>query len=312
MSQVFVVYDKSVVSLQKISLPASKNMSNLLKDNTDAMGNAPNDTRYTSGEVVDTFVQIGEQLSHYSEIPTEGCNCIYKAQKYGKWYILKGLKPQYRNDSTYKLTLSKEFDISVSLHHPNIVHVIGKEVDPVVGPCIIMEYIDGQTLHDYLRSSKRLKHARKIVMQTLRALDYMHGKHVVHRDLKPENILITRQYCDVKIIDFGLADTESYDCFKKIVGGNKYMAPEMQDPDYVIDFRSDLYSFGRILKCFGKRYLYISRKCLRKNPEDRFNSAKNIISYIQIKTGVMITLLCILLLELLLVFNVMLYTSFFK
>lgn len=274
--------------------------------------NLSNKEQPTSGQILGTFTCMGEQYSQYSEIPTESYNCIYKAKRYGKWYILKGIKPQYRNNSSYMQMLAKEFEIGVSLHHPNIVHVIGKEDNPVIGPCIVMEYIDGQTLHDYLRSGKRLKHARKIVMQTLRALDYMHGKHIVHRDLKPENILITRQHCDVKIIDFGLADTESYDCFKKIVGENKYMAPEMQNSDYIIDFRSDLYSFGRILKCFDKRFLYISRKCLRKNPEDRFNSAQNIIAYIQMKTGVMVTLLCVLLLELLLVFNVMLYTSFFK
>ena len=272
----------------------------------------PNKEQPTSGQILDTFTCMGEQYSQYSEIPTESYNCIYKAKRYGKWYILKGLKPQFRNDSSYRQMLAKEFEISVSLHHPNIVHVIGKEDNPMWGPCIVMEYIDGQTLHDYLRSGKRLKHARKIVMQTLRALDYMHGKHIVHRDLKPENILITRQRCEVKIIDFGLADTESYDYFKKIVGESKYMAPETQDPNYIIDFRSDLYSFGRILKCFDKRFLYISRKCLRKNPEDRFNSAQNIIAYIQMKTGVMVTLLCVLLLELLLVVNVMLYTSFFK
>ena len=287
-------------------------MPNLPQEYTNINVELPNEIQQTSGQVVNTFISIGEHFSHYSQIPTDGYNCIYKAKRYGKWYILKGLKPQYRNDSAYKLMLVKEFEIGVMLHHPNIVHIIGKEIDPVVGPCIVMEYIDGRDLNEYLREGRIHRHARKIILQLLKGMDYMHNKHVVHRDLKPENVVITRRGDNVKIIDFGLADTDSHDFYKKISSNNKYMAPEIQKPDYITDCRSDLYSFGRILECFGKRFFYISRKCLRTKPEGRFHSAKNIIVFMHWRLAILISILVILLFELLLLINVLLVTSYYR
>lgn len=297
---------------KKMPFSESNHFSNPSKEMANNGQEPSTEIIQTSGQVVDTFISVGEKFSQYSEITTDSYNCIYKAKRYGRWYILKGLKPQYRDDSAHKLMLAKEFEISVMLHHPNIIQVIGKEVDSVVGPCIVMEYVDGRNLNEYLQEGGKLKHARKIILQILKGLDYMHSKQVVHRDLKPDNIIITRRGDNVKIIDFGLADTESFDFYKNISGESNHMAPEIHEPDYIADCRSDLYSFGRILECFGKRFLYISRKCLRNKPSGRFYSAKNIILFMRLRLAVLITILVILFFELLVLVNVLLVTSFFR
>ena len=284
----------------------------MLNKSQECSNKSPNNILQTSGQVVDTFVCLGEKFSQYREIPTEGYNCIYKAQRYGKWYILKGLKPQYRKDSAYKLMLAKEFEISVMLHHPNIIHVIGKEVDPVVGPCIIMEYVDGRDLNDYMREHGRPRHARKIILQILSGLEYVHSKQVVHRDLKQDNILITRRGDNVKIIDFGLSDSESFDFYKKIAGDSDHVAPELMETDFVSDCRSDLYSFGRILKAFGKRYLYISQKCMKPDYRNRFRSARSIILFIRWRLAIIISVLIIFLVEILVLVNILFVTSYYR
>ena len=116
-------------------------------------------------------------------------------------------------------------------------------------------------------------------MQLLSALEYLHNKQITHRDLKPENIMITNNSCNVKIIDFGLADADNFSFYKKAIGTSIYMAPEMLKNDYVLDSRSDLYSFGKIMQQMTKRYRYVARKCIRTNPDKRFKNAHEITRY---------------------------------
>lgn len=62
-----------------------------------------------------------EQFSDFTPIPCKGFNILCKAKRYGRWWVLKGLKEQYRQDENYKNLLHKEFDILISLQHPYIV-----------------------------------------------------------------------------------------------------------------------------------------------------------------------------------------------
>ena len=71
---------------------------------------------------------------------------IYTATRYGKRYVLKGLKEQFRNDPIYELAFAKEFEIGISLEHPNIRRTISLENVEGVGKVIVLEYVDGCSL----------------------------------------------------------------------------------------------------------------------------------------------------------------------
>lgn len=100
---------------------------------------------------------VDHVFTEMSEISTEGFNLLVKAKRYGKWYVLKSLKPEVRNQLLYKELLKKEFDIAIKLTHPNIVQTIGWEWVPKLGDCIVFEYIEGISLKEYLLS----KHSKK-------------------------------------------------------------------------------------------------------------------------------------------------------
>ncbi len=243
------------------------------------------DSTSTSGFIVDTFSSATNTFTDYTELPSNGYNAIFKAKRYGKWYILKGLKPEFANNAIYIELLTKEFDMGILLEHPNIVRFVGKEIDPIVGRCIIMEFVDGVTLNEFIAE----KHSRatydKIIGELLNAMLYFHSKQLIHRDLKPSNILITRNGDNVKIIDFGLSDTDYHSILKQPAGSPKFAAPEQWDNAVTIDNRADLYAFGMILKTiFGNRlpqpYKRIAQKCTQADREKRYQSAGDIIKQI--------------------------------
>lgn len=153
-----------------------------------------------------------EQFSDFTPIPCKGFNLLCKAKRYGRWWVLKGLKEQYRQDENYKNLLHKEFDILISLQHPNIVSAYSMEEIPEMGTCIVMEWIDGITLEHW---SGRKPEGEGIFLQLLDAVHYIHAKQIVHRDLKPSNIIITHNGNHVKLIDFGLSDTDDFAILKQ-------------------------------------------------------------------------------------------------
>lgn len=202
----------------------------------------------SSGEITSSVENISNVFTQYTEIPSSGFNRLFKAQRYGKWFVLKGLRPEHRNEAIYLELLTKEFELGIQMDHPNIARTYSFETDPVAGPCIVIEYVDGITLKEFLQSKPSLLTRNAIADQLLHAMAYYHGKQIVHRDLKPDNILITHNGHNVKIIDFGLADSDTFAVLKQPAGSPKYMAPEQIKGDVKIDARADLYSFAKIIK----------------------------------------------------------------
>ena len=227
----------------------------------------------------ENFFTAEDSVSEYVELTTQSrFNQFYKVKRFGRWFILKGLKPEYASEAIYVSLLKKEFELSAELSHPNIVVTILKEDNPRIGPAIMMEYIDGMTLNEFLATNPTVEQRQKVVLQLLDAMQYIHSKQITHRDLKPSNILITRNGLNVKIIDFGLADADNYAIFKQPAGTKSYAAPEQMTSGTTIDCRTDIYSFGLILReIFPKRYSTIARKCTQSAPSKRYANAVDIL-----------------------------------
>ena len=200
-----------------------------------------------------------EQFSDFTPIPCKGFNLLCKAKRYGRWWVLKGLKEPYRQDENYKNLLHKEFDILISLQHPYIVSAYSMEEIPEMGTCIVMEWIDGITLEHW--SGKKTE-GEGIFLQLLDAVHYIHAKQIVHRDLKPSNIMITHNGSHVKLIDFGLSDTDDFAILKQPAGTPGYISPE-QIISRQADIRNDIFSIGCILEKIlpGKAYTAIINRC---------------------------------------------------
>ena len=136
-------------------------------------------------------------------------NTIYTAKRYGKRYLLKAISPEYQSLTDIRLLQEKEFSFGISLSHPHIAEIYSLEDVSDLGRCIVMEYVDGMTLAEWLATSPAHALRERVLMQLLEVLEYIHSLQLVHHDLKSSNILITRNGQNVKLIDFGLSNTDS-------------------------------------------------------------------------------------------------------
>lgn len=208
-------------------------------------------------------------------LPSKGFNLLCKARRYGRWWLLKGLKKEFRDQTLYQTLLRKEFDITISLQHHNIVSASSLEWVENLGLCIVMEWIDGITLDKWVkmqddacrtRSSVCKKQKRKvmnhILLQIIESVHYIHSAQIVHRDLKPENIMITRNGQHVKLIDFGLADRDSYTILKQPAGTEGFVSPE-QKTSSETDLRNDIFSLGCLIQYMfpDEKYEAIVKQC---------------------------------------------------
>jgi serine/threonine-protein kinase len=135
------------------------------------------------------------------------------------------------------------------LHHPNIVQIFDVGDDPALGPYLVFEYVEGQTLKRLLRRHGPLDKEKllDLAQQVSDALATAHVAGVIHRDLKPENLLITANG-RVKLADFGIARVPNADLTKEgqFLGTPCYSAPEtLRSGEY--SEQSDLFSFGAVL-----------------------------------------------------------------
>lgn len=207
---------------------------------------------------------------------------IYSATRYGKRFILKGLTENFRDDPIQNMALLKEFEIGMSLDHTNIRRTIGFEKVEGLGPIIILEYVDGQSLDKILDTNRINSYfARTVVNQIASALKYIHNKQIFHRDLKLSNILISHHGLYAKIIDFNLSDSESFVILKNPGGSEKYMAPEQKLGTSRPSVVADIFSFGIIIKELAAAsndtaLMRVAERCTNRNPDKRPQSVEEI------------------------------------
>ncbi len=162
---------------------------------------------------------------------------------------LKALFPEYAREPSFVERFRREAQAAANLNHPNIVAIYdwGQESGTYF---IVMEYVEGRSLRDLIRSEAPVDpgQSAEIAAEIAAALGFAHRGGVVHRDVKPGNVLLTRTG-NVKVTDFGIARAGTSDGLTQtgsVMGTATYFSPE-QAQGQSVDGRSDVYALGVVL-----------------------------------------------------------------
>lgn len=229
-----------------------------------------------SGFLSDTDV-IAEMTSTFADVEVVSRGTSFftaRATRYGRRWILKGINPESADDVLARQQLLKEFEILSSLSHPGIVRFSGIEEVDGLGLCIIMEWIEGPTLEEVLKQGVFSRDdRRRLMLEIVEAVAYLHSKGVVHRDLKPSNIMVRQNGLSAVIIDFGLADTDAFTVVKYPAGTNGYVSERQQQAD-APDTSDDVYSLGVVMSSLYPEYGAIVRRCKSRFGKRYANASK--------------------------------------
>ncbi len=195
---------------------------------------------------------IGKKLDGRYEllelIGVGGMADIYRARDIQEERIVavKILKTEYAGSEEFLRRFRNESKAIALLSHPNIVKIYDVGFTDKV-QFIVMEYVDGITLSDYIEQQGVLKwrDAVHFTVQTLKALQHAHDRGIVHRDIKSSNIMLLRDGT-IKVMDFGIARfnrENNKTMSEKTIGSVHYISPEQARGD-MTDERSDIYSVG--------------------------------------------------------------------
>lgn len=198
---------------------------------------------------------IGKRLDGKYEIHNlvgvGGMACVYRAydRVEDRWVAIKILKDEFSNNSEFLRRFRNEAKAITVLSHPNIVDVYDVSFGDRL-QYIVMEYIDGITLKQYIDQEGviRWDEALHFTTQILMALEHAHEKGIIHRDIKPQNVMLL-QDGSIKVTDFGIArfsQSETQTMTDKAIGSVHYIAPEQARGDYITN-KADIYSVGVML-----------------------------------------------------------------
>jgi serine/threonine protein kinase len=190
-----------------------------------------------------------------------GMGAVYRGKHVlmDKTVAIKVLRPSLAGDDVIVARFSREAKAASRISHPHAVSVtdFGEAENGVV--FLVMEYLDGRTLKDIIRSEGPMPLARvaEITRQVSGALDAAHQQGVVHRDLKSDNIMLSQTNGGdwAKVLDFGIAKIQQPEGARDhditapnlVIGTPQYMSPEQCSQTSPIDARSDVYSLGVII-----------------------------------------------------------------
>ena len=245
---------------------------------------------------------------------------VYKGRdvRTGNAIAVKVLKEEFLDNEELVRRFKNESKAISILDHPNIVKVYDVSVTDQL-QYIVMEYIDGITLKEYLKQrggALTWKEVIHFATQVLGALEHAHSKGIVHRDVKPQNIMLQADG-SIKMMDFGIARfsrAQSQTVSDKAIGSVHYISPEQAKGDHT-DGRTDIYSVGVMMYEMLSGHLpfdgsgtvsiaimqisekpkplaqvapnvpeglrQITEKSMEKDPDDRYQSAAEMLQAIQ-------------------------------
>ena len=260
------------------------------------------------GKIFNNRYKIIEKLG------SGGTAIVYRGQDLllNRMVTIKILREEYASNTDFVRRFRHEAQAVASLSHSNIVSVydVGFEENMHY---IVMEFIEGESLKDYIRMKGVLSVAEacNIISQILAGVQHAHEHGIIHRDLKSHNILLSRDG-RAKVTDFGIAVgmsdvTLTYNTSSRIMGSVHYISPE-QVQGKPVNEKSDIYSVGVIfyemltgrLPFLGETPIsiamqhvqgelvpphqlnnrvsmgisYVVMRAMRKNPDTRYNNAK--------------------------------------
>ena len=198
---------------------------------------------------------VGKRLDGRYEIReiigVGGMAVVYKAYDNidDRIVAIKILKEEFLANEEFRRRFKNESKAIAVLSHPNIVKVYDVSFGDRL-QYIVMEYIEGITLKEYIEQQKVInwKEAVHFTTQILRALQHAHDKGIVHRDVKPQNIMLL-QNGNIKVTDFGIARFsrgETRTMTESAIGSVHYISPE-QARGEITDDKADIYSVGVVL-----------------------------------------------------------------
>jgi eukaryotic-like serine/threonine-protein kinase len=241
---------------------------------------------------------------------------VYKGidQTLEREVAVKLINPELRAEPEFDARFQREARIASQLSDPHIVVVHDFGLDPNCGPYLVMEYLQGMSLKDRIKSQGPLPYKATLQLsgQLLLALIHAHEKGIVHRDIKPDNIFLLNQSgvrLHTRVLDFGIARiyrrdepgfNESLTRPGAVLGTPRYMSPE-QLAGNPVDARSDLYSAAMVIhEALTTHLPHLSGKsmaelcpeapqsfqdllfhCLKPNPSDRPASAVEVYLRLQ-------------------------------
>lgn len=194
---------------------------------------------------------LGNRYEIIEEIGNGGMAQVYKARcrLLNRFVAIKILRTEFVKDDEFLSRFNTEAQAAAALSHQNIVSIydVGREEDIEY---IVMEYVEGSTLKDYIKENKLLswQQAIEFTIQICRALNCAHKNGIVHRDIKPQNIILTSEGV-LKVTDFGIAraaTASSVTITGNTMGSVHYLSPEQAKGGYT-DAKSDIYSLGIVM-----------------------------------------------------------------
>lgn len=188
---------------------------------------------------------------------------VYTAKKYGKWVMLKTLRPELRDIPQYREMIEKEFDVRYNLAHPNIIMINDFEEVPGLGMCIITDDVYGDSLRKLLSTGGVTPEIKDTLVNRLAdAIGYIQANHIVHYPIRPETIIFTEKIRNLKVIDVGF-DQKSHLT--------------------VADADEDLQAYGRVLlevldatNDHDPHLRRIAERCLATDPRRRFRDVQDL------------------------------------